>query len=90
MFVNRVEFVFLESFPVQVRAIIFGDLPTPCHELVVDYDGADAVRLWSLSSPDPCDLVLQPFETTVDLGPRPDGEYVLIVNAMDYPYVVGG
>jgi len=30
-YVDSVELVFLESYPVQVRAIVGGNLPTPCH-----------------------------------------------------------
>lgn len=88
-FVDAVTFVFLESDPVQVRATISGTLPTPCHDLVVTRDG-DRVDVSSRFDPtEVCVEVLEPFETTVDLGSKDDGAHTLEVNGETYDYTVG-
>lgn len=89
-FVDSVDFTFLESDPVQVRVEITGDLPTPCHLLAVSGDG-DTIEISSLYDPlEACDLVLQGFATTVDLGPKPNGDHTVVVNGETYAYTVGG
>jgi len=91
-FVEDVEFVFLESYPVQVRATIRGSLPTPCHQLVWDLeateDGAD-VEITSAVDPGAvCAEVLEPFEVTIDVGSFETGGYTLIVNGESYPFTI--
>jgi hypothetical protein len=88
-YIESVDFTFLESDPVQVRAEITGNLPTPCHLLDIAQNG-DTVAVISLYDPrEACDQVLQPFATTVDLGPTASGAYTLVVNGEPYPYTVG-
>ncbi len=91
-FVDAVDLLFLESYPVQVHASIRGSLPTPCHTLD-----------WTLGQPDPggrisldvysrydpaqvCAQVLQPFEETISIGAFTSGSYVLVVNGVEYPF----
>ncbi|MCB2223499.1 MAG: hypothetical protein KQH83_04900 [Actinobacteria bacterium] len=95
VYVAHVEFVFLESYPVQVRAVVTGDLPTPCHEpgWTVGAAGADGrvvVDMWS-SVPDPdlaCAQVLEPFEVTIDVGSFETGDYVVEIGGTDYPFTI--
>ena len=91
-FVEDVEFVFLESYPVQIRAIVRGSLPTPCHELVWNLeptDGGAEVEIGSAVDPGAvCAEVLEPFEVTIDVGSFETGEYTLIVNGESYPFTI--
>lgn len=92
--VTDVEFVFLESYPVQVRATVSGELPTPCHELrttiePVDEDGRVVVTMLSEQAADQqCIQVIHPFETTLELGSFESGDYVLVLNGEEYPFTI--
>jgi len=91
-YVETVDLVFLESYPVQVRATITGKLPTPCHEVRWDLaeDGTTIVLEVS-GSYDPnenCAQVLEPFEVTVDVGSFETGSYTLMVNGEAYPFEI--
>lgn len=93
VFVDSVEFLYLESYPVQVRAIVRGNLPTPCHELHWDFDTTAAVAptivLYSTVDPDVvCAQVLEPFEETIDLGSFETGQYVLQIGESTYPFEI--
>lgn len=92
-YVNDVEIVLLESYPVQVRAIVQGDLPTPCHQLdwEVSDPEDDRIELEVYSTFDPeavCAQVLEPFEETIDVGSFETGEYVLVVNGEEHPFTI--
>ena len=88
-FVEDVEFVFMESYPVQVQAIIRGSLPTPCHELVVEQPADPIVDITSTVDPEVvCAQVLEPFEVTVFIGSYESGEHVLTVNGTEYPFTI--
>ena len=92
-FVEDVQFVFLESYPVQVRATIVGNLPTPCHEAVAEVTDSDGttvtVDVYSLVDPQAvCAEVLDPFEVTVEVGSFETGEYVLIIGDAEYPFTI--
>ena len=94
-FVEEVQFIFLESYPVQVRATIVGTVPTPCHEAVAEVTDTDAgagtvtVDLYSLADPDEvCAQVLEPFEVTVDVGSFETGDYTLIIGEAEYPFTI--
>lgn len=85
VFVESVEFQFLESYPVQVRAVVAGNLPTPCHELQWSLDDSDpdapVLEVWSTVEPDVvCAQVLEPFEEVISVGSYETGEYSLLVN----------
>jgi len=94
-YIDSVEFIFLESYPVQVRAIVSGNLPTPCH--TADWrigetgaEGSVTLAVFStLADPDAvCIQVLEPFEITVDIGDFETGEHLLVVNGVDYPFTI--
>ncbi len=94
-YVESVELVFLESYPVQVWAIVTGNLPTPCHTAdwrvgETEADGSVTLEVFStVDDPDTaCILVLEPFEITADIGAFVTGEYVLVVNGVDYPFTI--
>jgi hypothetical protein len=72
VYVDSTEILYLESWPVQVRLVVRGNLPDPCHEPVFEVqdlgDRID-VLLWSLADPDRmCIQVLEPFELSIPLG----------------------
>jgi hypothetical protein len=72
VYVDTTDILYLESFPVQVRLVVAGSLPTPCHEasweVETSADGID-VRLWSTADPDAiCVGVLEPVEVSIPLG----------------------
>lgn len=92
-FVDSVEFLFLESYPVQVRATVTGNLPTPCHELGYELDDSDhdvpVLTVYSTVEPDVvCAEVLEPFEVTVDVGSYETGVYELVVNGSRHPFEI--
>ena len=86
VFVDNSEILLLESFPVQINLTVQGNLPTPCHFLRAevsepDENGRIDITLYSLTEPGTaCILVLQPFETTIPLGPYPSGTYTVYIN----------
>lgn len=93
VFVESVEFMYLESYPVQVRAAVAGNLPTPCHVLDWKLDDSDPdkpiLTLTATADPDEvCAQVLEPFEITVDVGAYETGEYELIVNGERHPFTI--
>lgn len=95
VYVDSVELVFMESYPVQVRAIVAGNLPTPCHtaDWRVGETGADgSVTLEVFSTVDDpetaCIQVLEPFKITADIGSFTTGQYLLVVNGVDYPFTI--
>ncbi|MGD9091346.1 MAG: hypothetical protein PVF74_00755 [Anaerolineales bacterium] len=76
----------MESYPLQIRLNMKGNVPTPCHHLRATVHEPDAqnrieVEVFSLSEPDVvCIQVLQAFESSISLGPYPDGRYTVWVN----------
>jgi hypothetical protein len=72
VYVDSTDLLYLESFPVQVRLVVRGALPTPCHEPAWDVrQGADGidVTLWSTIEPGAiCIDVLEPVEVSIPLG----------------------
>lgn len=62
----------MESFPMQVRLDVGGDLPTPCHRpfwTVVDDGTTIAVTIVSAAAPDQvCIQVIEPVEFSIPLG----------------------
>lgn len=86
VFIDSVEILAMESFPVQYAILLKGSLPTPCHEVRVVYNEPDSenkIKLEVYSVTDPniaCAQVLQPFEQNVYLGSFPSGHYTVWVN----------
>jgi hypothetical protein len=92
-YVNEVEIVLLDSHPVQVQAIIRGDLPTPCHQLdweIAEPDnGRIEVDVYSTVDPEAvCAQVLEPFEDTIDVGSFESGDYVLVIDGEEHPFTI--
>jgi hypothetical protein len=85
-FVDSVEILLLESFPVQVRLLVKGSLPTPCHKLAWDLNagsegGRIDLELYSLSDPElDCIQILEAFEESIPMGSYGSGEYEVWVN----------
>ena len=94
VYIDSVEVLLLESWPVQVNVIIRGSLPTPCYALGWDLGEPDAggrIVLSVFSTVDmdeACIQVLQPFEWTIDVGSFTTGSYVLVVNGLEYPFTI--
>jgi predicted small secreted protein len=92
-YVENVQFIFMESYPVQVRATIVGTVPTPCHEAVAEVTATDGdtvtVDVYSLVDPGAvCAEVLEPFEVTVDIGSFETGDYTLTIGDARYPFTI--
>jgi hypothetical protein len=89
VFLDSTEIVLMESYPVQVKLYVVGNLPTPCHELRTDVLPPDEenkihVDIYSLTSPDAvCSQVLEPFDAEILLGDFTEGKYTVIVNDVD-------
>lgn len=86
VYLDSLELLTLESFPLQFTLALKGSLPTPCHQLRVSVSPPDAdnkviVDVYSISDPDEmCAQVLEPFEVNFPLGSFPAGRYTLWVN----------
>lgn len=84
VFVESVELLVLESFPIQLWLEVDGHLPTPCSEprWEAHDDGVTiAVTLWSTSDPaTACIQVLEPLELSIPLGPLATGRRTVTVN----------
>lgn len=86
VFVDSAQLIILESYPLQIKLAVAGNLPTPCHQLRSKVNAPDdqnriTVELYSLVDPlEICIQVLQSFETEIDLGSYPDGTYTVWLN----------
>jgi len=86
VFIEYVEILLLESFPVQVNLLLTGNLPTPCYELrAVAYAADDQnridVEVYSVIEPGiMCTQVVKPFEATIPLGAYTEGIFSVWVN----------
>lgn len=85
-YLDSVQLLILESYPVQINLQLVGSLPTPCHQLRVAIDPPDKenriyIDVYSLADPDKmCIQVLEPFATAVSLGSFPTGHYQVYIN----------
>ena len=80
------EIVLLESFPVQVRLVVEGELPNPCARLgwaVMPGDDQGRIEV-ALYADEPtgtaCIQVLSPYTETIPLGSFERGSYGVFVN----------
>jgi hypothetical protein len=84
VFIDATEILYLESFPVQVRLVVRGSLPTPCHKAVWEFDDLGTiidVRLWSsVLLGQNCAQVLEPFEVSIPLGSFETSTSVVVLN----------
>jgi hypothetical protein len=75
----------MESAPIQVTALLRGNLPDPCHQLraIVTVDESQKrvdIELYSLTEPDvACITVIEPFEASLPLGSFSGGHYSVYV-----------
>jgi len=94
VYIDSVDLLMLESWPVQVRALVKGSLPTPCHRLAWDLSSPDAsgrivLDVYSTTDADViCVEVLEPFEQSIGVGSFISGSYVLVVNGVEYPFTI--
>ena len=94
VYLDSVEILLLESWPVQVRVVLRGSVPTPCYDLAYnlgepDADGRITLSVFSTVDMDQvCTQVLHPFEQTIDVGSFTSGAYVLVVNGVEYPFEI--
>ena len=85
-YIDSVELLAMESFPVQYSITLKGNLPTPCHQLRVLYNEPDAqnnikLEVYSVAEPDAvCVMMVQPFEQSIYLGSFSAGHYTVWVN----------
>jgi inhibitor of cysteine peptidase len=84
VYVDSIDVLTLESFPVQVNAVVSGALPDPCTEITGATaqlnDSTFTVEITTTRPPDAiCAQVLAPFEVTVplDVSGLPAGEYTV-------------
>ena len=86
VFIDEVELVILESFPVQIELVIRGALPTPCASLewlVEDPDDQGRIQVEAFSLQDPgidCIQVLQEMEERLPIGSYSGGSYSVWLN----------
>jgi len=88
VYVSSAELLIMESFPVQVRLHITGDLPTPCHSFHAEVSEPDTqnridVTAYSLYNPNlMCAQMLQPFDESVSvpMSGQADGTYTVYLN----------
>jgi hypothetical protein len=86
VFIDSMEIVLLESYPVQVKLQLLGNLPTPCHKLRVVVSPPDdqnriQVEVYALSDPGTmCTQNLEPFEISIPLGSFSEGVFTVLVN----------
>ena len=78
--------VIRESFPVQVSAILSGNLSDPCHKLrvvVIPANAQNEINLQVYSVADAsmvCITVIEPFTATIPLGNYAGGHFVVYAN----------
>jgi hypothetical protein len=86
VYIDSSEILLLESYPVQVKLHLTGNLPTPCHQFrsqvfLPDEDNYIHVVVYSLSDPGTmCTQVLEPFDVQIALGDYTEGDFKVWVN----------
>ena len=83
-FIDKMDILAAESYPLQYRLELAGSLPTPCHLLRIsnqepDPSGNIYMEVYSLDPGQMCIQVLQPFDATLPLQ-YPPGQYTLWIN----------
>jgi hypothetical protein len=83
---NASQLVVNASEPVQVRAVLTGSMPDPCHSLrvlVTPADSSNTINIEAYSLVDPntaCVTKIEPFTASIPLGSYSSGEYTVNVN----------
>lgn len=94
VYIDSLEILVQESFPLQYQLQVKGSLPTPCHSLraVVDEPNKQSeihVQLYSLVEPDYiCTQVLEPFEAVIPIGSYVRGTFTIIVNGSEVGQII--
>lgn len=83
--VASAELLVTDSDPAQIRLVLKGSLPTPCHKLRITVETPDEknqiqVRVYSVIEPDMSIQWQVPFQANVDLGSFAGGRYSVLVN----------
>lgn len=88
VYFDSADLLIMESFPIQLRLVMSGNLPTPCHELAYEIAEANAqnqIHVSVYTTVDPavtCMQVLEPFDESIaiPLDGLADGEYSVWLN----------
>jgi len=89
LYVESVDILIMESFPVQISVLVKGELPDACTEIDQIHQGDDLennafwIEITTVSSTDTaCIEILGPFEETIplDVYGLPAGTYTVTVN----------
>lgn len=86
VYLDAVDLLTMESFPLQFSLVFKGNLPTPCNKLRIvdkqpDPENKIVIDVYSLTDPNTaCIQVLEPFEVNFPLGDYPKGHYTVWVN----------
>jgi len=86
VFLDSVNLLTMESFPLQFSLSLAGNLPTPCHQLRVAVSPPDAenkivLEVYSVFAADTaCAEMLKGFTENVPLGSFPAGHYTVWIN----------
>jgi hypothetical protein len=88
VYLDNADLLVLESFPVQYRLALSGNLPDPCHQLRVDIhvqavDHRIEVDVYSVADPAAvCIQILKPFQASIplDLTSLSPGHYTVWAN----------
>jgi len=86
VYLDAVDVLVAESYPVQIFVALRGSLPTPCHQLRAQINPPDTenrivIDVYSVAEPDAiCVQMLQGFEANLALGSFPTGHYTVWVN----------
>jgi len=92
--VDSVDLLLLESYPVQLVAVVKGTLPTPCHDLAwlvagPDADGRVTPEISSrLDRKDTCAQTRVRFEVSSPVGSLTRGEYPPAVDGSWCPFTI--
>jgi inhibitor of cysteine peptidase len=93
--VDDLEIMLLESFPVQVNAVVSGNLPDGCtnlDEFEVEQEGNTFnIIIWTVREPEAvCTLALVPFEESVPLEVEglEAGEYTVIAQSQSATFTL--
>lgn len=82
-YVDTIELLAMQTFPVQYRLHITGSTPTPCHKVRVSFgmpneNNAVQVEVYSVANPNTiCAQMLAPFDVSVAINGLAAGKYSL-------------
>ncbi len=83
---DSTQIIVMESYPMQVEIVIYGDMPTPCHDLkweISDPDENKAIHIAVYSEivvGKTCAKILEPFTERIRLGDFEDTGYSVWIN----------